>query len=251
METLPGSGSDQQSKRSRSLTEELVAKISKQITDGGMQPGEKLPTESMIMNEHGVSRTVVREAISRLQASGLVETRHGVGTFVLAAPIQNNFRIDPATIVTLKDVIAVLELRISLEVEAAGLAAQRRTEEQLAVLETTLHELINKKNTSSSSISNDFKFHSLIAEATGNPYFKDIFNHLGTTIIPRTRIDTAGMTGSDQTQYLARVNREHEDIFAAIARKDPDAARTAMRLHLINSRERMRALHEAYKHRVR
>ena len=105
----------------RSLAQELVAELSQRIRDGLIKRGEKLPTESAIMEEQGVSRTVVREVLSRLQAAGLVETRHGIGTFVLDTPSASGFRIDPATIVTLRDVLAILELRISLEVESGGL----------------------------------------------------------------------------------------------------------------------------------
>ena len=80
------------------------------------------------MAEFGVSRTVVREALSKLQASGLVATRHGIGTFVVGlGDAAGRFRIAPEQFATLRDVIAVLELRIGVETEAAGLAAQRRT----------------------------------------------------------------------------------------------------------------------------
>src|SRR5688572_27993084 len=87
-------------RKQRSLAQELVSELSQQISDGVFKRGEKLPTESAIMEAQGVSRTVVREAISRLQAAGLVETRHGIGTFVLDTPTPG-FRIDPATVVTL------------------------------------------------------------------------------------------------------------------------------------------------------
>ena len=79
------------------------------------------------MEEFGVSRTVVREAISRLQAAGLVATRHGVGTFVVGMGDATTFRISPDQLGTLQDVIAVLELRIGVETESAALAAIRRT----------------------------------------------------------------------------------------------------------------------------
>ena len=113
-------------RKPRSLAQELVTVLTERIRSGQLKRGDKLPTESQIMAEEGVSRTVVREAISRLQAAGQVETRHGIGTFVLDAPSTGGFRIDPATVVTLREVLAVLELRIALEIESAGLAAQRR-----------------------------------------------------------------------------------------------------------------------------
>ncbi|MDD0974770.1 FadR/GntR family transcriptional regulator [Pseudomonas fontis] len=232
-------------KRPRSLAQDLVAELTQRIRDGQIKPGEKLPTESAIMTQQGVSRTVVREAISRLQAGGLVETRHGIGTFVLDLPNDGPFRIDPATIVTLGDVLAILELRISLEVESAGLAAQRRVPAQLQSMREALDALQRSQAHGSDAVAADFQFHFRIAEATGNRYFTDIMGHLGASIIPRTRVNSARIAHDDQANYLARVNREHEDIYDAIARGDADGARAAMRLHLTNSRERLRKAHEA------
>ncbi|MDE3738087.1 MULTISPECIES: FadR/GntR family transcriptional regulator [Pseudomonas] len=230
-------------RKHRSLAQELVSELSQQIQDGVIKRGEKLPTESAIMEAQGVSRTVVREAISRLQAAGLVETRHGIGTFVLDTPSPMGFRIDPATIVTLRDVVAILELRISLEVESAGLAAQRRSAEQLAAMREAL-DTFHKAAHRTDAVASDFQFHLQIALATGNRYFTDIMTHLGTSIIPRTRLNSARIAHDDQQHYLARLSREHEEIYEAIARQDAEAARAAMRLHLTNSRERLRQAHE-------
>lgn len=232
-------------KKHRSLAQELVAELSQRIRDGQIKRGEKLPTESAIMEEQGVSRTVVREAISRLQAAGLVETRHGIGTFVLDIPSPSGFRIDPATIVTLRDVMAVLEFRISVEIESAGLAAQRHTTEQLQAIRDALDVMNEGAAHASDAVSADFQFHLHIAKATGNRYFTDILMHLGTSIIPRTRLNSAHIAHADQQQYMLRLSREHEQIFEAIARRDADAARAAMRLHLTNSRERLRQAHES------
>ena len=229
--------------RPRNLAQQLVADLSESIARGHIKPGDKLPTESAIMTQYGVSRTVVREAISRLQASGTVETRHGIGTFVLQAPNEGKFRIDPASVVTLEDIIAILELRISLEVESAGLAAKRRTKQQLKAMREALDALLKSQKQGKDAVFADFQFHSLIAQATANQYFSDILNHLGTTIIPRTRVNFAKVSNKNQQEYLERVNKEHEDIFESIARQDSDSARAAMRLHLTNSRERLRSLH--------
>jgi DNA-binding FadR family transcriptional regulator len=103
-----------------------------------------MPTESEIMNQLGVSRTVVREAISRLQAGKLVQTRHGIGTFVLEPQQPESFLGGAASELTVRDVMAILELRISLEAEAAGLAALRRTDENLKEM---------RRSTSSSNMS--------------------------------------------------------------------------------------------------
>ena len=110
-------------KRPRNLAHQLVESIGERIKSGLLKVGDKLPTESEFVAAYGVSRTVVREAISHLQAAGLVETQHGVGTFVREQANEATFRIDPGEMSTVMDVLAVLELRISLETEAAGLAA--------------------------------------------------------------------------------------------------------------------------------
>jgi DNA-binding FadR family transcriptional regulator len=93
-------------------------------------------------------------------------------------------------------------------------------------------------------VASDFAFHLEIALSTGNRYFTDIMTHLGTSIIPRTRLNSARLAHDDQQHYMGRLSREHEEIYDAIARQDSDAARAAMRLHLTNSRERLRQAHE-------
>jgi GntR family transcriptional repressor for pyruvate dehydrogenase complex len=238
------SASPRARRKPRSLAQELVSVLTERIVNGDLKRGDKLPTESAIMEEQGVSRTVVREAISRLQAAGQVETRHGIGTFVLDTPSPSGFRIDPATIVTLREVLAVLELRISLEVESAGLAAQRRSAEQLVAMRAALSFNASSAAHATDAVASDFQFHLQIAYSTGNRYFTDIMTHLGTSIIPRTRLNSARLAHDDQQHYMTRLSREHEEIYEAIARQDSDAARAAMRLHLTNSRERLRQAHE-------
>ncbi|WP_082151687.1 FadR/GntR family transcriptional regulator [Caenimonas sp. SL110] len=231
-------------RRSRSLAHDLVEGIGAQIRGQVLKAGDKLPTESEIMQAYGVSRTVVREALSKLQAADLVETRHGIGTFVLEARRSQGFGIDPADIATAVDVMAVLELRVSLETESAGLAAQRRTEAQLKEMRAALDAFEANVDVPGNAVSPDFRFHLAIANATGNRYFADIMTHLGSTVIPRTRIDSSRVAHEDMGQYLRRVHREHEEIFQAIARRDSDSARAAMRIHLTNSRERLRVAQE-------
>ena len=227
-------------RKAQSLSQEVVAALSEMIDKGSLKPGDKLPTESEIMHTQGVSRTVVREAISRLQAAGLVETRHGIGTFVLEAKKGANISIDPATITTMRDLLALLELRISLETETAGLAAARRSDAQLQEIRAALDAFRDNQGTGGDTVGPDFRFHFAIANATGNRYFIEIISHLGMGVIPRKRLNTAELAHDQQAAYLDRVQREHEDIFDAIARGDAEAARAAMRNHLTNSRERLR-----------
>jgi GntR family transcriptional repressor for pyruvate dehydrogenase complex len=233
-------------RRHRNLAQGVVAHLTDSIRGGSLKPGDKLPTESEIMRLLGVSRTVVREAISHLQAAALVETRHGIGTFVLEPPAPSApMGLDPATVVTMRDVLALLELRISLETEAAGLAAGRRSEDQLAQLRAALDSFEACARAGQETVAPDMAFHLLLAQASGNRYFHDILSHLGTNIIPRARLNSARIAQDDPAQYLERVIQEHEAIYGAIARGDADGARGAMRTHLSNSRERLRRAQEA------
>jgi GntR family transcriptional regulator, transcriptional repressor for pyruvate dehydrogenase complex len=230
--------------RSPKLAQKLIQIFAEKIQKGAITAGTKLPNEFEIMREHGVSRAVVREAISRLQAAGLVEAKHGVGTFVLETAKGTNFRIDPATVVTMEDVLALLELRISFESESAYLAAIRHTPAHLQEMQASIDAIQRQLETGDETKRADFDFHLRVASATGNRYYIDLLNNLGLAILPRTRLDLRTIAGENAHQYLTRSNEEHRDVLKAIARKDPDGARAAMRTHLNNSREHLRRLYE-------
>ncbi len=232
-------------RRPRTLALELVDSLGERIRAGQLQPGDKLPTEAAIMGEFEVSRTVVREAISKLQAAGLVETRHGIGTFVIGPGDAPSFKITPEQFSTLQDVIAVLELRIGLETEAAGLAAQRRTADNLAALRKALDAVIAAVEAGHDSVAADFQFHLEIARATQNSHFAELMATLGSQIIPRARLEPTADMSAERLAYMRRVNAEHESILDAITSQDAESARAAMRTHLSNSRERRRRATEA------
>ncbi|WP_244817580.1 FadR/GntR family transcriptional regulator [Caballeronia sp. Lep1P3] len=224
----------------RSLTAQVVDALRAQIESRTLSAGTRIATEAEMVQRFGVSRTVVREALSRLQAAGLVETRHGIGTFVCESVTQPLLQLDPADVAGSMDALAILELRISLETESAGLAAMRRDAARLATMRSALEDFAKRVDEVSGTLSPDFRFHLEIAHATGNRYFVEIMEHLGVRMFPRTRLTATSIPQEEYADYLLRVNREHEQIADAIERGDADSARTAMRLHLINSRERLR-----------
>ncbi|MGI4855736.1 MAG: FadR/GntR family transcriptional regulator [Janthinobacterium lividum] len=234
-------------RRARNLAEFVVECVNEQIASQALRPGDKLPTESKLMVALGVSRTVVREGISRLQAGGVIETRHGIGSFVLE-PRHEKFGIDMVPATTLRDLLSVLELRISLETETAGLAAQRAQPEDIARMRTALDAIEATSRNGGDSVNADLQFHISVARATGNRYFVDILSQMGTALIPRNRIDSAGIAHADPKAYVALVNLEHGSILDAITRHDADGARAAMRMHLSNSRERLRRANQEDPH---
>ena len=233
-------------KHSGSLTEQVVARVTTMIENGSLPPGAKLPPESEFVRREGVSRTVIREAISKLQAAGLVETRHGVGSFVREHSNGDGLRLKRRSINTAADVLAVLEVRIGIETEAAALAATRRTNRNLHAMSAAMEDFKSEIQIGRAAVDADFQFHLEIARAARNPYILDIFAALGSKAIPRSRYQIDEHEPQRQ-EYLKRINNEHEDIYNAILRGDAEAARAAVRNHLGNSRERMRRAAEAKK----
>jgi DNA-binding FadR family transcriptional regulator len=227
--------------RRLSMTQQLVVDLTQQILAGELPAGSKLPTEQVIIKERGVSRTVVREAMSRLQAEGLVETRHGIGTFVVDTARPGDFQGSKHVKGGAYDALAVIELRLSLEVEAAGIAAQRATPEQLLAMREALDAANARDATDDGSARMDFKFHLQIAQCTGNSFFIDAMAHVGNTLI--TVVQKAGPAVTGENRAL--VVREREQIYAALARGDAEAARASMRLHLINMQQRVGGVSES------
>jgi len=220
--------------RPRSLAQEVVDALSAQILGGDFSPGSKLPSEMELMHAQGVSRTVIREAILKLQAAGLVETRPGIGSFVLAKSTTPTRPLDvsAASATTQAELLAILELRMCIETETAAFAAQRATQQEIDALRRALLAIETLAKAGQDAAAADFAFHMLIARATGNAYLVRVLEQLDPAALPRARLDPG--------RYLSRVNSEHNDVFEAIARGDSDGARAAMRTHLVNSRERFR-----------
>ena len=222
----------------QSRASELVGRLAGEITGRRIAPGARLPTEQEMMAAFGVSRTVVREAVAALRAEGLVETRQGVGAFVTRDVQRRPFRIDPAEMRSILDVLKVMELRTGVEVEAAGIAAERATASTRGRIERALQAFDAAVTRGEAAIDEDFRFHQAIAEATRNPQFARFLEFLGRFLIPRQSIRAGLQRPRDLKSYLERIQAEHRRIFDAIRAGDPPAARRAMRRHLMGSRRR-------------
>lgn len=226
----------------RGLAHGLVETLRSRILDGSLAPGTKLPSEKELIEEFGVSRTVVRDALTRLQAAGVVETFQGRGSFVLALPEPTVFRGEAARVRTHHDVIAMMEFRVGVESEAAGLAAVRASADDVAALTTALdHFAHGEHDGPQGAVEADFAFHLAVARASGNRFFAELVESLGPMMImlPRTQLDTPYTTGD--AAHLTRVVTEHQNVLDAVAAGEPEAARAAMRVHLTSSRLRLRA----------
>jgi GntR family transcriptional repressor for pyruvate dehydrogenase complex len=226
----------------RNLRHEIAERLAAEILSGQLPPGARLPTEQAMVAAMGVSRTVVREAVAALRAEGLVVTRQGAGAFVATDAARRPFRLAADGLLSLQEVLDVMELRTSVEVEAAGLAAERcsaaarlRVTRAFAAMERAIAQ-------GESGIDEDFAFHFTVAAATANPQFPRFLEYLGRFIIPRQSIRLTGRDEKGQHAYLQMILEEHRAIRDAVAEGDAAAARRAMRKHLIGSQTRYRAL---------
>ena len=226
----------------RKLSRGLFEQLAEQIKGGRLAPGARLPTEQELTRAARVSRTVVREAVAALRAEGLVVTRQGVGAFVSAEPQRAPFRIDPERMQSLGDILNVMELRLGVEIESAGLAAERASRAQVRAIAAALDAIERAAAGGKTAVDEDLALHRAIAEATGNAEFPRFLQFIGRHLIPRRTVSGLPEQMGGRRAYLALIQEEHRRIYQAIERRDPRGAREAMRRHLTRSLERYRRL---------
>ena len=225
--------------RKPKLSERVISALRAQVLGGEYVPGQKLPTESQLSDAFGVSRTVIREAVASLAADGLVEPRQGAGVFVLEHPTFA-FGSISQEMNKVSQAINVLEVRMGLEIESAGLAAQRSNAAQQARVQEAFFEFERLLTTGEPTGMADFAFHREIALATNNPFYVEVLDALGVRTIPCDRNSPWYTVEVLSAEYLTGLQREHLFILNAICAGDPQGARDAMRAHLIAAQERYR-----------
>lgn len=233
----------------KSLSTVVFEGLRGRIRAGDLGPGAQLPTEAELCDGFEVSRTVVREAVARLRAEGLVIPRQGKGVFVSEAP-PGTFSITDQDIDALPQTLALLELRVGVEVEAAGLCALRRTGDEARAIRAEMEQIdALHPDPGSSRIHYDHAFHQLIARGSGNARIVEFLGYLGQQIGPRLQLSYI-LVPQAKDDYFDRIHAEHEAIVVMIERQDAEGARAAMRTHLANSQERLLALARAAGHDV-
>lgn len=216
------------------LSEEVSAELEARILRGDYAPAAQLPTEKVLAETFGVSRAVVREAIARLKADGLIETRQGAGAFVAENPKSLNFRIAPGGE---EGLLHIFELRTMIEATVAELAARRRTEADIAAMREALQRMDDALQIEKDGSEADDDFHLAIAAATHNQYVLRLAEFLGRQFSESRRMawvdHPRGMESPREAQ------REHFVLLDAIAAGDPAAARAAAHVHLHGAAERV------------
>jgi GntR family transcriptional repressor for pyruvate dehydrogenase complex len=223
-------------------TSQVADWFAREIRSGRLRAGERLPTEQEQIVRFSVSRTVIREAMASLRSEGLVVSRQGAGVFVADQKPNPTFRIDSKEMRSLTEIENVLQLRLAVEVEAAGIAAERRSDDDLLQLRDCLDAIDRVIAEGGAALEADFAFHRAISSATGNPYFERFMHFLGPVVIPN-RPPT--QDAEQRRAYLDLVQAEHRQIYQAIADRDAESARSHLRYHLESSRDRYRQMSKA------
>lgn len=231
------------STKAASVAGSLVDEFAGLIEQGELPPGSRYPTEREITERFGVSRTVVREAFARLSAHGLLESRRGSGAFVPTKVHYRAFQVTPDDLARIDDVLALLEMRAAFESDMAGLAARRRTDDDIDRLNAQLLAM-NGVNDEDAAAAVDRGFHAAIAAATRNDYYVRFAEFLGVRLIPSWRTYLEAHPSVSRIGYVQLVNAEHRAIFDAIKAGDEAAASAAARAHMRSSYDRHAALRQ-------
>jgi GntR family transcriptional repressor for pyruvate dehydrogenase complex len=221
----------------QSLSDRITVSLREAITSGRYASGQQLPAGKDLAQSFGVSITVVREALSRLKADGLIASRQGKGVFVAADGSNRPFRLIKSG-GTPRALLEVFELRMGIEVQAASLAAQRRTAEDLSEMAKYLKDLKPSRKSFDEALSADVAFHRAIAVATRNPLIVSFVEFLQPHL--REAIALARATSAKKKETEIAAYREHCDIYEAIAAGDARKASAAVRNVLEGSLRRLR-----------
>ncbi|MFM0731680.1 FadR/GntR family transcriptional regulator [Paraburkholderia sediminicola] len=221
----------------RALSDTVAQQLLKQIDKGTFAHGGKLPTEAVLAQEFGVSRTVIREAISRLKNEGVVVPRQGSGVFIAAHGAIRPLRIDYAEAVEAGSVLQILALRRAIEAEVASEAAMRRSDTDMMSIDAALARIDAAVAEGENGVAEDVAFHRAIAAATGNPYFLKTLTFLNQYLEAGTVVTRGNEALRDD--FSRQVREEHAAIVAAIRAGDPMAARNAASAHMYNAARRL------------
>jgi DNA-binding FadR family transcriptional regulator len=212
------------------LADKVTEALTRLIRGAAYPVDSRLPSEKEMAERFGVSRTVVREAVSRLKSEGLVASHQGKGVFVRPAGPGVPFRFDQAAPESMRSVLQVVELRKGVEAEIAALAAARGSDPELKQIQRAFREVERHADGGPQGVQADMDFHRAIARASGNPHFLALWDFIGQFLGNAIRLTRS--FEALHPELVEQVKREHEDLAEAIRRRDPEAARAAARRHL-------------------
>ncbi|WP_431126493.1 FadR/GntR family transcriptional regulator [Variovorax paradoxus] len=225
------------------LADQVADALAAEVRSGRLSEGDRLPTEAALAEQFGVSRTVVREAVSRLKSLGLLDSRQGSGVYVRPAGVEP-LRFEMPHVASREAVIQMVELRRALEAEVAALAAERRTPEDVQRIREAIEALHAAVSAGGNGADEDVRFHRAIAEAARNPFLIGTLQYLRQFLHGATRVTRANE--ARRADFAREVAQEHAQIVEAIEAGDPLRAREAAKSHMDNAIRRIEQADPAF-----
>lgn len=219
----------------KKVSELVLEELKKMIKSGEIPPDSKLPTEKELTERFGVSRVPIREALSVLEASGIIESKQGGGNWLKEVHLANMFETAQFEMVDIKQVHDLLEMRTIIESEAAYLAAHRHQQADIEKLKEcldTFKEVMNDEW--SVGYEADYQFHRTVVKAAYNPFLTKTMENLSDLHLRALKFSLEKNLG--WAAKRKEVCLEHEEIYEAIKRGDAEAARAAVAGHLTKAR---------------
>lgn len=218
------------------LADQVYDQLLAKILEEHYPVRSRLPAEEVLAQNFGVSRPVVREALSRLRDDGVVQSRRGSGSYVLRRPVRQLINFVPLESVS--DVQRCFEFRIELEGAAAAWAARRREDEDLAAMDHAFRVMEEAFAQNALGVEEDQKLHLAVARASKNPFYASVLESLGDQIAFGVKLSRY-LTLLDTPARRELVLTEHRAVLEAIRLKQPDVAQATMRHHLTAAKDRM------------
>jgi GntR family transcriptional repressor for pyruvate dehydrogenase complex len=219
---------------SRKIYEVIADQIQKQITGGVLKPGDKLPSTKDLAEKFQVGRSTVREALSALKAMGLLEIHQGEGCYVRSIESQDlDLPVFDSLLMNRETVVELIEARKALEISNAGLAAQKRTTEDVAKFEEILRNMEHFLGNETEGERSDMLFHLTLAKATHNSLMIRMIDSISTQMQTAIR-ETRRLQMYSIKTVSKQLWQEHKAIFEAIRDQDAEAAQEAMKRHLFH-----------------
>lgn len=220
--------------KQKKIYEEVAEALFEMIKAGKLKPGDRLESVEQLAASFHVGRSAIREALSALRAMGLIEIKHGEGTFVKNFDANKLFfPLSLAALMNKEDVAHLLEVRKILESGNTIIAARNREEQDLRELENILQEMKTEQGNGELGEKADYRFHKAIATATHNPLLSTLLEQVS-GLMMETQRETRRIGLFSERKTSERLYEEHARIYAAIENRDEEEAQRAMLDHLMN-----------------
>lgn len=227
--------------RGQTLSDQATEALRRNVMNGDWPVGSMLPSEVVLSQKMNVSRSVIREAVSRLKAEGLLASQQGRGAFVASNRPRMGFAINERDVDSRRKLTQILELRLGIEIEAAAIAARRRSDADLERIDAAVEAFaaVQKFGPEQvrAGVDADLQFHRAICDATKNDYYLGFFNYLGASL--RETIEAGRNRSVERGGDSREAAEEHRAVAEAITARNSLAARKLMRKHLELSSARL------------